>query len=77
MYRVDDRKPHFRPNDPAVYGMICPHCQKRYGNKQEYIILVRCDQCPSFKDSMLYYRINQNIKKRRSRAKKWAASVEN
>lgn len=70
MFRAENRKPQLsRRRDPDVYGHICPHCQKRYGIKQEYITLRRCDTCPGFKDFMLYYPINYGIKKRKSRAK--------
>ena len=38
----------YRPEDPVEYGYICPHCQKRYGDKSNYIELRRCDTCPRF-----------------------------
>ena len=38
----------FRPEDPAHYSHICPHCQRRYGDKENYITLRRCDLCPPF-----------------------------
>jgi hypothetical protein len=70
MFRPESRRPQFTSRiDPPVYGHICPHCQKRYGNKQEYITIIRCNTCPVFKDSMTIYPVNYSYKKRKSRAK--------
>lgn len=38
----------YREGDPKEYGHICPHCQKRYGEKRNYITLERCKECPPF-----------------------------
>lgn len=38
----------YRPEDPKEYSHICPHCQKRYGDKSIYITVRRCDTCPVF-----------------------------
>ena len=38
----------YRPDDPKEYSHICPHCQKRYGEKANYITVLRCDTCPRF-----------------------------
>jgi hypothetical protein len=68
MFRSENRRPQFSKRiDPPVYGHICPSCQKRYGNKQEYITIVRCNTCPAFKDTMGIYPINYGLKKKRKR----------
>jgi len=38
----------YRDGDPKEYGFICPHCQKRYGEKQNYIMVERCSDCPPY-----------------------------
>jgi hypothetical protein len=50
--KADVCKMVFRPFDPAVYGFICPQCQKRWGelNGKE-INVMRCDDCPPFVES--------------------------
>lgn len=48
--KADVDKMVFRPHDPPVYGHICPHCQKRYGDPGAEINLTRCDTCPKFSD---------------------------
>ncbi len=39
----------YRPNDPAKYGNVCPHCQKRWGQVKPagFIDIERCPACPS------------------------------
>ncbi len=38
----------YRDGDPKEYSLICPHCQKRYGEKKDYIMVERCSDCPPY-----------------------------
>ena len=42
----------YRDEDPKEYSHICPHCQKRYGEKRMYVTIRRCDNCPKFFEGM-------------------------
>lgn len=53
--KADVCKMVFRPFDPAVYGFICPQCQKRYGDPAKEIDVVRCATCPPFHASGAYW----------------------
>jgi len=55
----------YREGDPTEYSLICPHCQKRYGEKQSYIMVERCSDCPPYYPGReISWNINRATKKR-------------
>ena len=55
-----------RDNDPKQYGMICPCCNKRYGNPERlgFIDVRRCGNCPSLamQDQMYFNKRFKELK---------------
>jgi len=55
----------YRDGDPIEYGFICPHCQKRYGEKKRFINVERCQDCPPYyPGSEISWNLNKATKKR-------------
>jgi hypothetical protein len=55
----------YREGDPVEYGFICPHCQKRYGEKKRFINVERCPDCPPYyPGSEISWNMNKATKKR-------------
>lgn len=53
--KADVEKMVYRPNDPKAYGYICPVCQKRYGQASRDIDIQRCQTCPPYHASGVYW----------------------
>jgi hypothetical protein len=61
---VEAHRMIYRPQDPKVYGSICPNCGKRWGMKKArgFIDIQRCDSCPTLERSEANWYKNKRLK---------------